>query len=81
MGSLAKQAKSLDLVQMVVRMLSVCEAMITECFEKRKGPDDFMDIGISILVYITCVYLYCLQLLLVTLNSAFMRFDHFKIIE
>ena len=40
-----------------------------------------MDTGISILMYITYVYLYCLQLLLVTLNSAFMGLDCFRIIE
>ena len=40
-----------------------------------------MDIGISILIYITYVYLYCLQLLLVILYSAFIGLDCFRIIE
>ena len=40
-----------------------------------------MDTGISILIYITYVYLYCLQLLLVTLYSAFMGSDRLMIIE
>jgi hypothetical protein len=40
-----------------------------------------MDTGISILIYITYVYLYCLQLLLVILDSAFIGLDHFIIIE
>ena len=40
-----------------------------------------MDTGISILIYIPYVYLYCLQLLLVTLDSAFIGLDHFMIIE
>jgi hypothetical protein len=40
-----------------------------------------MDTGISILIYIIYVYLYCLQLLLVTLDSAFIGSDHFIIIE
>jgi hypothetical protein len=40
-----------------------------------------MDTGISILIYITYAYLYCLQLLLVTLDSAFIGSDHFMIIE
>jgi hypothetical protein len=40
-----------------------------------------MDTGISILIYITYAYLYCLQLLLVTLDSAFTGLDHFMIIE
>jgi hypothetical protein len=37
-----------------------------------------MDTGISILIYITYAYLYCLQLLL---DSAFTGLDHFMIIE
>ena len=40
-----------------------------------------MDTGISILIYITYVYLYCLQLPLVTLYSVFIGSDHFMIIE
>jgi hypothetical protein len=40
-----------------------------------------MDTGISIPIYITYAYLYCLKLLLVTLDSAFMGSDHFMIIE
>jgi hypothetical protein len=40
-----------------------------------------MDTGISILIYITYVYIYCLQLLLITLDSAFIGSDHFMIIE
>ena len=40
-----------------------------------------MDTGISILIYITYAYLYCLQLLLVTLDSAFIGLDCFMIIE
>ena len=40
-----------------------------------------MDTGISILIYITYARLYCLQLLLVTLYSAFMGLDRLMIIE
>ena len=40
-----------------------------------------MDTGISILIYITYAYLYCLQLLLVSLDSEFISLDHFMIIE
>ena len=40
-----------------------------------------MDTGISILIYITYAYLYCLKLLLVTLDSQFIGLDHFMIIE
>ena len=40
-----------------------------------------MDTGISILIYITYAYLYCLQLLLVTLDSTFIGSDRFMIIE
>ena len=40
-----------------------------------------MDTGISILIYITYTYLYCLQLLLVTLDSAFIGSYRFMIIE
>ena len=40
-----------------------------------------MDTEISILIYITYAYLYCLQLLLVTLYSAFMGSDRLMIIE
>jgi len=40
-----------------------------------------MDIGISIHIYITYVYLYCLQLLLVTLDSEFIGSYRFMIIE
>ena len=35
------------------------------------GDGSVMDTWIFILIYITCAYLYCLQLLLVTLDSEF----------
>jgi hypothetical protein len=47
---------------------------------KRSSSSFVIDIGISILIYIT-YDLYCLQLLLVTLYSAFIGLDHFWIIE
>ena len=50
-------------------------------FQCEFNCDVVMDTGISILVYITYVYLYCLQLLLVILDSAFICLDCFMIIE
>ena len=72
-----------ELWHLINQQYAFLTALWSRCVSGRehKWVAVVMDIGISILIYITYAHLYCLQLLLVTLDSEFIGLDCFMIIE